>query len=201
MVDVLSILFIYFLKRFYSFIWERARVSKHKQGEQQEREKQTPSLIWGSIPGSWDHDLSWRQPFNRLSHPGAPGRIPFQYSLICSTDQDLMGPWTHTSPSLPSSTHNQYIHSFCIRVSQPLHYWHFEPDNSFLWGAVLCVLGCLVAPWPLSTHLSVIIAKHGVVGNPLWQPPVSNSSLILRARKLKPGERKWLKWGMGPVHG
>lgn len=25
----------------------------------------------------------------------------------------------------------------CIGISQPWHYWHFEPDNSFLW-----VLSC-----------------------------------------------------------
>lgn len=35
-----------------------------------------------------------------------------------------------------------------IRVSQPLHYWHFAPDNSWLWGLscalwnILCSLPC-----------------------------------------------------------
>ena len=28
--------------------------------------------MWGSIPGPWVHDLSWRQTPNHLSHPGAP---------------------------------------------------------------------------------------------------------------------------------
>ena len=28
--------------------------------------------MWGSIPGSQDHELSRRQVLNRLSHPGAP---------------------------------------------------------------------------------------------------------------------------------
>ena len=59
--------------RFYLF--ERQRAREHELGEgQMERERQTPrwagSPMQGSIPGSWDHDLSWRQKFNRLSHPG-----------------------------------------------------------------------------------------------------------------------------------
>ena len=44
---------------------------------QKEREKQTAlwagNPMWSSIPRPWDHDLSWRQTFNRLSHPDAPG--------------------------------------------------------------------------------------------------------------------------------
>ena len=40
-----------------------------------EREKQAPHQtgcpMWGSIPGSWDHDLSWKQMLNTLSHPGS----------------------------------------------------------------------------------------------------------------------------------
>ena len=44
-------------------------------GEKQQRkkDKQTPCRaakhLWGSIPGSWDHDLSRRQTLNWLSHP------------------------------------------------------------------------------------------------------------------------------------
>ena len=58
------------------FISLRERVSTHKQGEwQREREKQTPrwagSLMQDSVPGFWDHDLSWRQMLNPLSHPRA----------------------------------------------------------------------------------------------------------------------------------
>ena len=30
------------------------------------------SPMWGWIPGHWDHDLSWRQMLNLLSHLGAP---------------------------------------------------------------------------------------------------------------------------------
>ena len=46
---------------------------EHKHGSGRQREKQDPhwsgSSIWGSIPGSWDHDLSPRQMLNSLSHP------------------------------------------------------------------------------------------------------------------------------------
>ena len=49
----------------------------YKQREQQrERENQAPnwagSLMLGSIPGPWDHDLSQRQMFNWLSHLISP---------------------------------------------------------------------------------------------------------------------------------
>ena len=41
-----------------------------------ERQRQTPhwarSLMRGSIPGPLDHDLSWGQVLNQLSHTGAP---------------------------------------------------------------------------------------------------------------------------------
>ena len=48
-------------------MWERISTEK--------REKQAPpwavSPMWGSILRPWDHDLSWRQMFNWLSHPGS----------------------------------------------------------------------------------------------------------------------------------
>lgn len=33
-------------------------------------------------------------------------------------------------------------------VSQPQH-WYFKLDNSLLWSAVLCIIGCWANPWPL----------------------------------------------------
>ena len=60
-------------KRFYLF--ERAR-KRENMSMGREREKQTPCLagspMLDSIPGPWDHDLSWRQAPKWLSHPGAP---------------------------------------------------------------------------------------------------------------------------------
>ncbi|XP_059274515.1 zinc finger protein 736-like [Mustela nigripes] len=59
----------------YLFVRERASGSEHRQTEwkQSQREKQAPcgarSLMWDSIPGRWDHDLSRRQLLNQLSHP------------------------------------------------------------------------------------------------------------------------------------
>ena len=67
----------FFFSRFYLFVRERARASTGRQsGRQSQTEKQAPcgarSLMWDSIPGRWDHDLSRRQLFNQLSHPGVP---------------------------------------------------------------------------------------------------------------------------------
>ena len=60
---------------------ERENEQAHKWREvQSERDKQTPFplLLSGEPddvrlgPGPWDHDLSWNQTLNQLSHPGAP---------------------------------------------------------------------------------------------------------------------------------
>ena len=80
---------LFFLK-IYLLIWESERESEHKWGEgQRERNRilkqilqtsmRKEPLTWGSIPGSWDHDLSQRQILNWLSHPGAP-KHPLLYA-------------------------------------------------------------------------------------------------------------------------
>ena len=52
------------------------------------RNKQTPhwpwSLTWGSNPGPWDHDLTWSQIFNWLSHPGVPHMRVLGFVMIPS---------------------------------------------------------------------------------------------------------------------
>ena len=66
----------FFKKEFiYLFDTERPRESTSRQrGGQREKKKWAPrwagSPTWGLIPGPRDHDLSWRQKLNRLSHPG-----------------------------------------------------------------------------------------------------------------------------------
>ena len=66
---------VFFLRFF--LIWER----EHEWGEEQgETGEQTPhwagdlmrGSMWDLMPGPQDHDLSWRQTLNWLSHPGAP---------------------------------------------------------------------------------------------------------------------------------
>ena len=68
-----------FSKMFFSFfkillIYLRERESTQRERETEEQ-KHTPcwarSLMWDSIPGPWDHDLSRRQMLNWLSHPSA----------------------------------------------------------------------------------------------------------------------------------
>ena len=58
------------------FIWESMHTWVEAVAEEGGGEKQTPcwaeSPTQGSIPGPWDHDLSWRQTLNGLSHPGTP---------------------------------------------------------------------------------------------------------------------------------
>ena len=64
-----------FFKKDFIYLIESEQERKQKQG-QREREKQAPhwaeSLMWGLIPGPWDHDLSLRQLLNQLSHLGPP---------------------------------------------------------------------------------------------------------------------------------
>ena len=69
-----STLFRPFVLRFYLF--ERKQEARENKRRGVQRKKQTPrwagSQMWGSIPGPWDYDLSWRQLLNWLSHPGIP---------------------------------------------------------------------------------------------------------------------------------
>ena len=72
--------FFFFFKILFIYLTER----EHKQGKQQtegEREAGSPlsrEPDGDSVPGHWDHDLSWRQTLNQLSYPGVP---VFSYSL------------------------------------------------------------------------------------------------------------------------
>ena len=53
-----------------------------------------------------------------------------------------------TSKILPnkiSQSLSYVINDHCTTVSQRKHSAHFGPDNSLLWGTVLCIIGCLTA--------------------------------------------------------
>ena len=59
--------------REFIYLLERERPREHEwwegtEGEGEADSSRSPS--WDSILGHWDHDLSQRQTFNRLSHPG-----------------------------------------------------------------------------------------------------------------------------------
>ena len=58
----ISLLFSFFLK-IYLFIHERHRLRERERQRHRQREKQAPRREpdVGPDPGSWDHDLSWRQ--------------------------------------------------------------------------------------------------------------------------------------------
>ena len=72
-VSMWQITLTFFFLRFYLFIWQRGNERAQAREGQRKREKQNPcwagSPMWDSIPGPWDHDLSWRLTW--LSHLGA----------------------------------------------------------------------------------------------------------------------------------
>ena len=80
---------ILFFPKIHLFIREREWV---KGKRQREREKQTfcwtGSPMWGSIPQPWDHNLSWKQMLDPLSHPGDPWFVSI-YEIICFQLCDL----------------------------------------------------------------------------------------------------------------
>ena len=65
---------LFFLKIL--FIWEReSKSGEERQSEMESRlpaQQRHPLPMKGSIPGPWDHDPSWGQTLNQLSHPGNP---------------------------------------------------------------------------------------------------------------------------------
>lgn len=58
---------------------------------------------------------------------------------------------------------NSGIYLFIVEVSQPQPYWHFEPNNSLLWGRLLYTIHHLAASLA-STH------EMPVAHVQLWQP-------------------------------
>lgn len=71
--NFLLIVFFFFLRR-YLFIWVRAGAEEGAEGEGETEQR----LMWDSIPGPWEHDLSQREMLNWLCHSGAPFYLFFQ---------------------------------------------------------------------------------------------------------------------------
>ena len=106
--------------RIYILVWQSRYKIMHKASEherawesisqgkgQQERERQARlggSLIWGSMPGPWDQDLSWRQVLSQLSHPGTP--------ILCFFFSDIQ---FITSPADPISQISHLLLSVSVR--------------------------------------------------------------------------------------
>ena len=71
----LAVIHFFFKDCIYLFERDRERDSKRESPSRGEKEKKAPpwveSLTWGWIPGPQDHDLSWRQTLNWLSHADA----------------------------------------------------------------------------------------------------------------------------------
>jgi len=79
-----------FLKILFIYLRERVRVCMSRgrgTGRGRSRLPTEQGAWWeGLIPGPWDHDLSRRQTFNWLSHPGAPW--PSLPALRCTPHSD-----------------------------------------------------------------------------------------------------------------
>ena len=63
-LDLIFFVSLFFFKRFYLFIHERHRERGRDIGRGRSR-LSSGSLMWDSIPGPWDHDLSQGQMRNR----------------------------------------------------------------------------------------------------------------------------------------
>ena len=77
----LALFFVFLI--LFEIEWVRERANKSEsahtsRGRGKNQISIAGSLMWGSIPGPWDHDLSWRWTFNWLSHPGTPGVLLFR---------------------------------------------------------------------------------------------------------------------------
>lgn len=76
----------------------------------------------------------------------------------------------HTYSHHPKVRHSSNIYqALCRSVSQPWCCSHFGLNNSLLWEAVLCAIGCLLAASLASTHLM-----------PVRPPPQHNNQKCLQ---------------------
>ena len=98
--------------------------------------------------------LAWRIPGT-----GEPGGLPSMGSLSCigeGNGNPLQcsclenprdgGAWCAAVYGVAQSrTRLKWLSSSSSSVSEPLNHWHLGLNNSFLWGAVLCIIGYLAA--------------------------------------------------------
>jgi len=66
-------MFYFFFKGFIYFEREKAQAGAGAGQRERQASRWAGGPMRGSIPGRFDHDMSRRQPLNKLSHPGAPG--------------------------------------------------------------------------------------------------------------------------------
>ena len=92
---------------------KRNTVKQYEQGEAGEEERPADWLTacwvqsptWGLIPGPWDHDLTWSQMLNWLSHPGTPFFFffPFLNFIILAYIQIIVWKWISAANKLQNS--------------------------------------------------------------------------------------------------
>ena len=147
------------------FIWEREQSKRQSTSEdtgQRESEKQTPhwagSTMRGLIPGAWDHDLSWWQTLNWLSHP-------------------------ISSDFLISSLFRRKGNSniwYCISIARIIVVNTVYEKNSWVRNLLscfhLCYIFCLKYPWLHLCHNVASISRHSSNAY-----PVKNNLFHIRA--------------------
>ena len=68
--DRRDFILFYFTLRFTCVFWEREREREQERGRDRRRERIPSIPAWGSIPGLWDHDLSWnRESDTQMTEP------------------------------------------------------------------------------------------------------------------------------------
>ena len=101
------------------FIWQRERAcASTSRGSSRGRggSRLTPcwagGLVWGLIPGPWDHDLSRRQPLNWLSHPCTSGvsdskdiRMPCKGIWVATGGHSMRCWWPIVTRAAPQTTY------------------------------------------------------------------------------------------------
>ena len=161
---------------------------------QRGREKQIPywagSLMWGSIPGPWDNDLSWRQMLNWLSHSVAPLGIFFHLDLLdwyCSLNSYCsLFLWTWERTDGEAGWRDIWIGSptLTLRSVPPCQWWAsarmsrgylcFLPyHTSFTWGTSLRGRSsdCLCVPFYFKYLTSDIL-------NQIWSTVLKQISVL-----------------------
>ena len=107
-----SWLFFFFFYRFYLYLRKGKRESVPEWAG-------AGIPMRGSIPGPWDHDLSWSQTLNQLGHLGTP--LTFSFHLTFNLLVNPVGSIFKIYPDLNNSPYCCYCH---LDVNLDINLYH-----------------------------------------------------------------------------